>query len=285
MRATPDNATLIGDRLDHPECVCVGPDGTVYAGGEAGQIYRIDANGQRQIGSTDGFVLGIALDGLGRIHACDIIHRAVFVIDRQGGVYRRSVGTPDHPFAVPNYAVFDRDGRMFVSDSGDYWAKPGTGRIFVIEPDGQTRLFHRGPFDFANGLAIDPTDQWLYIVQSTAPDICRIPLGRPDGPIEITHRLSADTVPDGLAFSDDGQLLISCYKPDAVLIARPDETVETYLEDPTGELLSRPTNVALFNGHLYTANIGGWQIVRIDTNLRPRELYFPDNITNLIPAR
>lgn len=285
MRATPDNVTLIGDRLDHPECVCVGPDGAIYAGGEAGQVYRIDAGGQRRIGGTDGFVLGVALDGLGRIHACDIIHRAVFAIDPQGDVHKRSTGAPDHPFTVPNYAVFDRDGRLFVSDSGDYWAKPGTGRIFVIEPDGRTRLFHHGPFDFANGLAIDPTDQWLYVVQSTAPNICRIPLDRPDGPIELTHHLPAGMVPDGLAFSEDGQLLISCYKPDAVLLAQSDGTSETYLEDPTGELLSRPTNVALFDGHLYIANLGGWQIVRVETHLRPRVLHYPKNLTNLTPAR
>jgi sugar lactone lactonase YvrE len=279
MRATPDIVTLIGDRLDHPECLCIGPDGTIYAGGEAGQIYRIDAKGQRQIASTDGFVLGIALDGHGRIHACDMIHRAIFVIDPDGGVHQRSTGTPEHPFMVPNYAVFDRAGRLFVSDSGDYWTKPGTGRIFVIEPDGRTRLFHRGPFDFANGLAIDPTGQWLYVVQSTTPNICRIPLACPDGPIEITHRLQVGVVPDGLAFSEDGLLLISCYKPDAVLLAGMDGKIEPYLEDPTGELLSRPTNVALFDGHLYIANLGGWQIARAATQLRPKPLYFPDNLT------
>lgn len=275
MRITPDAVQMIGDRLDHPECVCVGPDGTIYAGGEAGQIYRIDDAGQRQIACTGGFVLGIALDGRGRIHACDTIHRAVFVIDPEGRVHHRSAGSADHPFGVPNYAVFDRAGRLFVSDSGDYWAKPGTGRIFVIEPDGQTRLFHRGPFDFANGLAIDPADRWLYIVQSTAPNICRIPLDRPDGPVEITHRLPAGVVPDGLAFCDDGQFLIGCYKPDAVLLARPDGMVETYLEDPTGELLSRPTNLAIYGGKLYIAGLGGWQIACWNTQLRPRPLHYP----------
>ena len=28
--------------LDHPECVAIAPDGRVWAGGEAGQIYVID---------------------------------------------------------------------------------------------------------------------------------------------------------------------------------------------------------------------------------------------------
>lgn len=30
------------DGLDHPEGVTLGPDGKIYAGGEAGQLYRID---------------------------------------------------------------------------------------------------------------------------------------------------------------------------------------------------------------------------------------------------
>ena len=36
------------DGLDHPEGVTVGPDGTVYAGGEAGQIYRVALDGTWQ---------------------------------------------------------------------------------------------------------------------------------------------------------------------------------------------------------------------------------------------
>ena len=32
--------------LDHPEGVTVGPDGLLYAGGEAGQVYRIGAGGK-----------------------------------------------------------------------------------------------------------------------------------------------------------------------------------------------------------------------------------------------
>ena len=37
-------ASIFCDGLDHPECVAVHPDGTVWAGGEAGQIYRISAS-------------------------------------------------------------------------------------------------------------------------------------------------------------------------------------------------------------------------------------------------
>ena len=41
--------------LDHPEGVAEGPDGTIYAGGELGQVYRIAPDGTaKQIGMVDG---------------------------------------------------------------------------------------------------------------------------------------------------------------------------------------------------------------------------------------
>src|SRR5262245_28740809 len=131
MLATPQTVTMIGKALDHPECVCVGPEGELYAGGEAGQLYMIRSNGeQTQYASTGGFLLGLALDGHGRIHACDMNRRAVLLIGRDGSVVERSTGTLQRKMVLPNYSVFDRDGNLYVSDSGEYHHATGTGCIF-----------------------------------------------------------------------------------------------------------------------------------------------------------
>src|SRR5262249_45968368 len=66
-----DRFSTIADGLDHPECVAVGPDGRLYAGGEAGQIYRLDPEGPTLLANTGGFVLGICLDADSVIYACD----------------------------------------------------------------------------------------------------------------------------------------------------------------------------------------------------------------------
>lgn len=265
MLLTPENTKLIGERLDHPECLCLDHDGTLYAGGEAGQVYCIDTEGtQTQIGSTNGFLLGIAIDGEGCIHACDCVLKAVYRIDPAGNVVLRSNGAVDRPFAVPNYPVFDAHGNLFVSDSGDYWEQTtGSGCIMRISPDNSTIVFHDGPFLFANGIAIDPTQRWLYVVQSTAHNIVRIPLDRPNGPIEITHQLPSGTIPDGITFASNGSLLIACYKPDVIYLGRCDGQVEVLLEDPTGEIMSRPTNVVIGKSSLYIANLGGWHITAV----------------------
>lgn len=277
MLLSPENTQLIGQDLDHPECLCLAPDGSLFAGGEAGQIYHIDVRGgQRLVGSTGGFILGIALDGRGRIHACDARNKGVFLIEPDGNVALRSAGTKEHPMTLPNYPAFDVYGNLFVSDSGDYWDRnEGTGRILKIAPDNTTTVFHSGPFLFANGLAIDPTQRWLYVVQTTADNVARIPLDEPNGPIEIVFRLPSETVPDGIAFASNGSLVISCYKPDTVFLGHPDGRIEVLCDDRSGELLNRPTNSAIGNGKLYLANVGGWHLTAIASELKAAVIHRP----------
>lgn len=277
MILTPADVTIIGKDLDHPEGLCVERDGTVYAGGEAGQLYRLNLEGeQEQVACTGGFLLGMALDGEGNVHVCDLKQRAVFRIDpQQGSVNLRSKGNGKRPFAVPNYPVFDREGNLYVSDSGDFWHDTGTGFVAVIRPDNTADIFHEGPFKFANGLAIDPSGHWLYVVQSSASNVVRIPLGQPNGPIEVTHVLPEHTVPDGLAFGEDGRLVIACYRPDMVYVGEPNGRVEVLFEDLTAELLMRPTNAALHDGRLILANVGGWHLAAIKTELSPAPLHRP----------
>lgn len=276
MRLTPDCAQILGDSLDHPESVCVGADGAVYAGSESGEVYRLTLDGSQQtLGTTGGFLLGIALDGNGQIHACDIGNQAVMRMDAEGHVTLLSQGTRDRPLQIPNHPVFDAEGNLYVSESGEYWDETGTGCIFVIRRDGTTEMFHAGPFRFANGVAIDPSGTWLYVAQSTAANIVRVPLDRANGPAETTHQFPEGTIPDGIVFAGDGQLVVGCYKPDAVFVALPDGSVEQLYDDPTGELLNRPTNIALHGGRLYVANLGGWHVTVIETDLAPGPIHRP----------
>lgn len=66
-------------RLDHPEGLAAGRDGTLYAGGEAGQVYRISPDGKKVdiLAKTGGFCLGITLDQEENIYVCDLARRAV----------------------------------------------------------------------------------------------------------------------------------------------------------------------------------------------------------------
>jgi sugar lactone lactonase YvrE len=171
--------------------------------------------------------------------------------------------------------VFDAAGNLFVSDSGDYWSATGTGKVYVVRPDNRKELFHAGPFRFANGLAIDPSGRWLYVVQSTAWNVVRVPLAQPNGSSELVFQLPEHRVVDGLAFAQDGRLVITCYRPDEVYVGHPDGRLELLIKDRTHELLISPTNAALHGGNLYLANLGGWHISVLATDMQPGPIHRP----------
>jgi hypothetical protein len=61
------DGTTCDPQLDHPEGIAVHPDGSVWCGGERGQIYRLDPDGTslEEVASTGGFSLGMAFDAAG----------------------------------------------------------------------------------------------------------------------------------------------------------------------------------------------------------------------------
>src|SRR3712207_8594807 len=114
MRATGMWALV--DGLDHPEGVAYdGRTGALYAGGEDGQLYRVDIERRRfdELARVATQVLGVALDGRGRVVAC-CADGGVRVWD--GDELQPLV--EDVTFA--NFPAFAPDGTIYVSDSGEW---------------------------------------------------------------------------------------------------------------------------------------------------------------------
>jgi sugar lactone lactonase YvrE len=259
------DGTLTRPRLDHPECVAVHADGSVWCGGEHGQIYRISADGARldEVASTDGFVLGIAFGPDDRLYACDLAHRAVFTVDTSTGAVAVFTDGGERPFVTPNFAAVAADGTVYVSDSNRQ-GEPGGG-VYRFAPDGTGGLWSAEPLDFANGLALAPDGSAVYVVESFRPGVSRIPIGADGaaGPPEPVVTLPG-TVPDGIVFGPDGRLYIGCYEPSQVLRVTAGGEVETVLADPTAHLLCHPTNLAFRGDELFTSNLGRWHVTLID---------------------
>lgn len=264
--------------LDHPEGVARGPDGDLYAGGEAGQIYRIHADGSvRELASTGGFIYGVTLDGSGNVYACDFGNASVKRISPNGDVTTYTSGTTDRPMRVPNFAAFDDAGALYVTDSGAWGADDGV--IYRVAPGGSTTVWTDHAPRFPNGCCLDKDGSALFVVESHGRAIVRIPIeddGAAGKPVAVADLNGSQ--PDGLALAEDGTMFVGCYRPDRIYRVYPDGGADVVAEDPDGVVLNQPANVA-FAGEdlqrLVVSSLGGWNLLAADAGVRGLPLRYP----------
>src|SRR5208337_2223710 len=269
---------IIRTGLDHPECVNFGPDGRLYAGGFAGQVYVLDPPefALRQLASTQGFIGGVTVDGKHNIYLCNQTKRHVVRITQSGESTVFCDKAPDGPLLQPNYGLFDAKGNYYFSDSGETW-KPN-GRFIRVLTDGRSESLIGGNWHFPNGLALSPKDRSIYMIETVSSDVIRIPVNS-DGTVgtpEIYALLPGNML-DGLAFAKSGNLYVSCYFPNRIFVISPDRNIELLIEDNVGEILNQPTNLAFEpkGTRLFFANLGGQHIGALDVGEQGMPLYYP----------
>lgn len=275
-----DRFSMFADGLDHTECVTRGADGVMYAGGEAGQIYRVSLEDGKfeQIATTGGFLLGICCDANHNIYACDIDRNEVMRITPGGDVSTYSKGVAQRPMVNPNFPVFDAAGNMYVTGSG-HWKKHD-GCIYRIRRDGETEIVDERAVRFPNGCALSADGKWLYVVQSLMPGVVRLAIGGEReklGEPEIVVELPG-TVPDGVAFDATGNLYISCYTPDTIYKLSPARELSVLAHDPLRVTFASPTNIAFCGPDrrtLVVANLARWHLSKTPMSEPGQPLNYP----------
>src|SRR5262245_14487641 len=250
--------------LDHPECLAFDRAGDLWAGGEAGQVYRIDPTGHVQtVATLGGFTGGIALSPLD--HALYVCNPSLGLVrvhaDGRHEVFATAGG--GHALVCPNYPVFDCRGRLYVTDSGT-WQKRN-GYLLRFDPDSRGRVIG-GPFGYANGLALTADERSLFMVESDTDRVYRFDLNADGelGPGQV-YAESVGRLPDGLALDEAGNLYVACYASDEIWRIDPARKKTLLAWDHFAIVLGRPTNLAWGGSDgdiLHVANLGRYTITR-----------------------
>ena len=260
----------IGVGLKRPEDVVVGRDGRVWASDQTSACAEVRADGTlRRVGRAGGAPNGINMDAQGRI----LIANYGLGDGVPGPLQRLDVGTgavdvvcgeiDGRTLVSSNYPIVDPAGNIWCSHSTwDVKAAEGgskDGFVYRVRPDGRAEVMATG-FDFANGLALDADASYLYVCQSIGRNVVRCPIGRdsrlgpaePYGPIlgEVAFpRASPEQrarfgATDGCGFDQDGNLWVTLVVAGKIVAITPSGRVETIVHDPSGEIMSWPTNVS-----------------------------------------
>jgi len=272
-----DRFDVLAEGLNHPEGVAWSPvDGHVYAGGEGGEFYRVSLDGEvEELGATGGSMLGIAVDGRGRVYACDDGNGEIARIDpttRTIETFARGVG--DVELDEPNVAAFGPDGSLFVTCSGD--DRPEIVRI----REGVTQRWCDELVEYPNGMVVLPSGDAMLVVESRAQRIARVPIG-PDGTAgpATTFAELPDTDADGLALDAARHVWATLYRPDGLVRFDPDGREVMRVDDHLATTLDAPTNMVFVGEGLrraVIANVGDRFLSWADLGVAGAPLHYPE---------
>lgn len=262
--------------LRHSEGVAWNPtDRCVYAGGEDGEFYRVTLEGEvTLVGSTGGWMLGLAVDGRGRVYACDHGRNVIARLDPASG--RIETYGEGRTLDTPNVAAFDAHGNLYVTCSGER----GRPEIVRIDPSRTMHTWSTEVPAYPNGCVVTPDGDALLVVEARAERVVRVPI-LADGAAGVpqTVVVMPDTDADGLALDAEGHLWVTLYRPDGLLRVAPDGRIAEHIDDHLATILNAPTNIAFSGDDLglaVVANVAGRRLLVADLGVRGAPLHYPN---------
>lgn len=284
-----DQVTIAATGFKGPEGVNVDREGNVYGGGTDGVIRKLAPDGKvTEFARTGGRPAGMAFDRQGNLFVCDVGKAAVLKVTPSGAVSLFADQAGGLRLTLPNFPVFDAEGNLYVSNSTDHILSGmedvmaeirnpvPKGALVRLRPDGRGEVAATGLY-FANGTAIDPQENAVYVLQSTQNNCVRVAM-RKDGthgtPEVFGENLGG--LPDGMAFDTEGYLIITLPTINRLVVLDPQGKLSVLIDDPEGKKTKGPTNCA-FGGpgfdDLYIAHLEADHIAKVHVGRKGHPLY------------
>ncbi len=288
---------IFGKGVLQAEGVVIDKEGNAWGGGRNGKVYKVspDGNVHEVVQLPEGSIPnGVTLDRAGNFVYCDLGKKAVMRCSPDGTVSMIADRVGPIMLTLPNFCSYDAEGNLYVSNSSTRdinsalaeLAKPEpNGALVRIRPDGRGDVVATGIY-LANGTAIDPNEDAVYVLESTRNDCLRIQIKK-DGTFGKPEVYAKDfpALPDGMAFDVDRNLYVTfpalvsgtnMAPANQILQVDTNGNWTVLIEDKTGEKIIFPTNCA-FGGpgmqDLFIANLEGDHFSRVRTPFRGHPLY------------
>lgn len=220
---------LMAEGFRFPEGPSVDAQGNVYLVNIGdGVINRVSPDGKVGVfvDTGAGGNQSTVFDAEGNLWVChnEPGRTGILKVDRQGKITTIATATADgRPIPRTNDMVWGSEGRLYFTAPDSDQIHPA-GEIFYLDTDGKTRSFASG-FAFANGIAISPDKQYLYVGEERAAKnhgtLWRFKL-KPDGSAdpagkEVFYDFSGRRFGfDGMKFDAEGGLWVAMFSESEV---------------------------------------------------------------------
>ncbi|MFN0018042.1 MAG: SMP-30/gluconolactonase/LRE family protein [Pirellulaceae bacterium] len=216
-------------------------EGPTWRNGEvffcSGALLRVDAQQKvhkyLEIGPA-----GTLLCGDGRLLICDNKSKALLCLFPNGRVSVVADNFRGAPLRSLNDVTIDAHGNIYWTDPEGSTPQTPVGNVFRVRPDGRVhRVATR--LAFPNGLDVDPTGKFLYVIESQSKKILRYPVPANNelcGKPEVFYDLGGSGG-DGCAFDAAGNLWVADFhRPETgkgrITVLSPEAKVLAYLPVP-----------------------------------------------------
>ncbi len=217
-----------------PESVAINSKGDRFAAMHDGTIIRVAAGSDTPENwvNTEGRPLGIVFDTDDNLIVADPFNGLMRIApDKKKTLLTNRVD--DRPLCYINNADIASDGKIYFSDSSskfcakawggtypasllDIMEHGGHGRLLVYNPkDGTTRTLLKG-LNFANGVALDPNEQFVLVVETSAYRIIRYWLKGPKAGSRDVLIENLPAFPDNLTTGRNGRFWVGFISPRSV---------------------------------------------------------------------
>ncbi|MGH7964527.1 MAG: SMP-30/gluconolactonase/LRE family protein [Candidatus Binatia bacterium] len=292
-----ETVEVFGSGVQEAEGVVIDKEGNAWGGGRNGKVYRVSPDGkvhevtQLPEGSIPN---GVTLDRAGNFIYCDLGKQAVMRLSPDGKISMIADQVGTLKLTLPNFASYDAEGNLYVSNSttadihsalAELATPAPNGALVRIRPDGRGDIVATGIY-FANGTAIDPKEDAVYILESSRNDCLRIQIKK-DGTFSKPEVYAKDfpALPDGMAFDVERNLYVTLpavvkdgniNPANQIIKITPDGNWSVLIDDRAGTKMGFTTNCA-FGGpglqDLFIANLMGQHFCRVRTPFRGHPLY------------